>query len=159
MIIFAELNQLIPDFTQHKPGQTRRPPREHSKLWFSTPETCEDPSILLLLQEEIYDQILNFQKLEKVGPRSNEEDRKFFRSNFNKENSPLNEKQIEECELLLIEYCDIFAKHRFDVGYNTELKIRLTPEQLTRIYTRATYPYMYKDHLPQFTYVTNCILN
>ena len=79
---FAELNQLIQDFTQHKPGQTRRPPLEYNKLWFPTPETCEDPSILPLLQQEIYDQILNFQKLEKVDPRSNEEDRKFFLSKF-----------------------------------------------------------------------------
>ena len=36
---FAELNQLIQDFTQHKPGQTRRPPPEYRKLWFPTPET------------------------------------------------------------------------------------------------------------------------
>ena len=27
---------------------------------------------------------------------------------------------------LLSEYYDIFAKHRFDVGYNTELKVKLT---------------------------------
>ena len=48
---FAELNQLIQEFTQHKPGQARRPPPEYSKLWFPTPETCEDPSNLPLLQE------------------------------------------------------------------------------------------------------------
>ena len=28
---------------------------------------------------------------------------------------------------LLVDYNDIFAKHRFDVGYNTELKVKLTP--------------------------------
>ena len=99
---FAELNQLIQDFTQHKPGQTRRPPPEYNKLWFPTPETCEDPSNLPLLQQEIYDQILNFQKLEKVDPRSNEEDRKFFLSKFNWDNLALNQKQIEECEHLLL---------------------------------------------------------
>ena len=139
---FAELNQLIQDFTRHKPGKTRRPPPEYSKLWFPTPETCEDPSNLPLLEQEIYDQILSFQKLEQVDPRSNEEDRKFFLSKFKWENSPLNQKQIEECEHLLIEYCDIFAKHRqifakFDVGYNTELKIKLTPEHDLPVYVQG----------------------
>ena len=54
---FSELTQPIQDFTQHKPGQTMRPPLEYRKLWFPTPETCEDPSNLQLLQHEIYDLI------------------------------------------------------------------------------------------------------
>ena len=49
---FAELNQLIQDFTQHKPSQTRRLPSAYSKLWFLTPETCEDPSNLPLLNKK-----------------------------------------------------------------------------------------------------------
>ena len=102
----------------------------------STPESCEDPISLPLLQQDIYDQILNIQKLEKVDPRSNE-DRKFFLSKFNWENLPLNQKQIEECEHLLIECCDIFAKHRFDVGYSTELNIKLTPENDLPVYVQG----------------------
>ena len=48
---FADLNQLIQDFTQHKPGHTKRPPAEYNKLWFPTREICEDPSNLPLLQD------------------------------------------------------------------------------------------------------------
>ena len=29
---------------------------------------------------------------------------------------------------ILVDCYDIFAKHRFDSGYNTELKVKLTPE-------------------------------
>ena len=65
-----------------------------------------------------------------VDPRSNEEHRKFFLSKFKS-------KQIEECEHLLIEYCDIFAKQRFDVGYNTELKTKLTPEHDLPVYVQG----------------------
>jgi len=39
----------------------------------------------------------------------------------------LNQDQISEMQKLLVDYYDIFAKHRFDVGYNTDLKIKLTP--------------------------------
>ena len=37
---------------------------------------------------------------------------------------------------LLVEYSDIFAKHRFDVGYNNELKVKLTPEHYIPVYVQ-----------------------
>ena len=45
--------------------------------------------------------------------------------------------QRSEVEHLLIEYADIFAKHRFDVGYNSDLKIKLTPEHQRHLYTQG----------------------
>ena len=76
-----------------------------------------------MLQQEIFEQILNFQKVEEVDPRSNEEDRKFFLSNFNWENSPIDGEQISECEVLFVEYCDIFAKHRVTLDTTRNLKL------------------------------------
>ena len=38
---------------------------------------------------------------------------------------------------ILVEYNDIFAKHRFDVGYNTELKVKLTPGHDLPVYVRS----------------------
>ena len=43
-----------------------------------------------------------------------------FLKNFQWENSVLTKDQRSEVEHLLIEYADIFAKHRFDVGYNSD---------------------------------------
>ena len=40
-------------------------------------------------------------------------------------------------EKFLVEYHDVFAKHRFDVGYNTELKIKLTPEHPLPVYVQG----------------------
>ena len=37
----------------------------------------------------------------------------------------------------LVEFSDIFAKYRFDVGYNTDLKIKLTPERSITIYEQG----------------------
>ena len=45
--------------------------------------------------------------------------------------------QRSEVEHLLIEYADIFAKHRFDVGYNSDLKIKLTTEHQRPLYTQG----------------------
>ena len=42
-----------------------------------------------------------------------------------------------QVEKLLVEFSDIFAKHRFDVGFNTELKIKLTPEHELPVYVQS----------------------
>ena len=38
---------------------------------------------------------------------------------------------------LLVDYNDIFAKYRFDVGYNTELKVKTTPAQDLPVYVQG----------------------
>ena len=45
--------------------------------------------------------------------------------------------QRSEVEHLLIEYADIFAKHRCNVRYNSDLKIKLTPEHQRPLYTQG----------------------
>ena len=38
---------------------------------------------------------------------------------------------------MLLEINDIFARHRFDVGYNTEYKVKLNPDENKRVYTQS----------------------
>ena len=66
-------------------------------------------------------------RLDQLNPQDNRESREQFLSNFNWTDSTLvieAEKAIEE---LLVEVHDIFAKQRFDIGINTEFKVKLTP--------------------------------
>ena len=49
----------------------------------------------------------------------------------------LTKDQRSEVEHLLVEYAYIFAKHRFDVGYNSDLKIKLIPEHHRPFYTQG----------------------
>ena len=49
----------------------------------------------------------------------------------------LNADQKRQLEEFLVEYHDVFAKHRFDVGYNTELRIKLTPEHPLPVYLQG----------------------
>ena len=65
----GELNQLIQEFHFKKIDiPTGRPSPDYSKLWFPTPETCNEFSILTPLQRENYDQIWQLQRQEKVDP-------------------------------------------------------------------------------------------
>ena len=89
------------------------------------------------LQRDIYDQILHFQNLEKIDPKNNAKDRDLFLEKFDWQNSVLTFEQKRQVEKLLVEFSDIFAKHRFDVGLNTELEIKLTPEHNLPVYVQS----------------------
>ena len=134
----SELNQLIQDFHFKKiDTPTGRPPPDYSKLWFPTPETCHDFSNSTPLQREFYDRILELERQEKMDPRNNEADKLEFLKKISWDTCLLNADQKRQLKEFLVEYHDVFAKHRFDVGYNTELKIKLTPEHPLRVYVQG----------------------
>ena len=62
-----------------------------------------------------------------MDPENNDADKLEF-SKFSWDTCVLNADQKRQLEEFLVEYLDVFAKHRFDVGYNTELKIKLAPQ-------------------------------
>ena len=73
----AEINQLV-QTKNFQPLNQTRPKPEYEKLWFPTPETCDNPSKLSPLQSDIYDQILHFQNLEKIDPKNEQKIVTFF---------------------------------------------------------------------------------
>ena len=77
------------------------------------------------------------QKRDHLDPQNNEQVKKTFLAQFDWSRSALNQDQISEMQKLLVEYYDIFAKHRFDVGYNTELKVKLTPAHDLPVYVQS----------------------
>ena len=133
----GELNHLIQDFHFKKSDTpTGCPPSGLLDLWFPTPETCNFFSILTPRQREIYDQILQLQRHEKFYPKINEADKLEFLKYILWENCVINADQKRQREEFLVEYHDVLAKHRFDVGYNTELKIKKTPEHPFALYAQ-----------------------
>ena len=80
---------------------------------------------------------MQLQRQGKVDPKNNEA----YKLEFLKKNSwdicVLNADQKRQLEESLVEYHDVFAKHCSDVGYNTELKFKLTPEQPFLVYVQG----------------------
>ena len=102
-----EINQLIQDYCRQGKNQPSRPAPEYDKLWFPTPETCDNPDQLPPLQREVYDQILKLQQAERLTPAQNEDDREQFLEKFPWQKSALKKAQRTEIENLLVEYHDI----------------------------------------------------
>ena len=67
------------------------------------------------------------EQLEKLNQLENIDFRNQFSSNFDWTDSTLQQDAKQAVENLLVEFHDIFAQHRFDIGVNTDFKIQLTP--------------------------------
>ena len=60
----------------------------------------------------------------------------------------LNQQEIENIENLLVEFHDIFARHRFEIGMNEEFNVKLTTKDDSPAYSqRLPTPVNLKDDI------------
>ena len=105
-----------------------QPNPEQESYWFPTPEEDPgDPASYTPIKQRIYNELLELKELEKLNPHDNESSRKAFLSNFDWSDTTLSPVERQEIEEILVEFHDIFARHRFDIGINREFKVKLTP--------------------------------
>ena len=81
-------------------------------------------------------ELQNLQELEKLNPQDDPESRRQILTNFDWTDSMLQPEEIAKIEDLLVEFHDIFARHRFDIGMNEELKVKLTPKDDSPAYNQ-----------------------
>ena len=111
--------------------------QEQKTYWFPTPEEPGDPTTNTPIQQRIYDELLELQRLEKLNSEDDEESRKSFLSNFDWSETTLSPAERQHIEETLIEFHDIFAGHRFDIGTNREFKVKLTPNDDRLAYSQS----------------------
>ena len=85
-------------------------------------------SSLSNVSRKFYTELLKLQELDNIDPQLNNKYRDQFLQGFSSEESVLNHEDKQHVEDLLIDISDLFVKHRFDVGYNSEIRMKLTPE-------------------------------
>ena len=135
--IFRKFIQLVRVEKTRGGRQPKRLPTEYDKVWLPTPETCQNPGNLPSLQKRNFDNIADLQKRDHLDPPNNEQDKKTFLGQLDWSRLALNHDQVSEMQKLLAEYYEIFAQNRFDVGYKTELKVKLTPAHDLPVYVQS----------------------
>ena len=95
--------------------------------WFPTPQNPGNEKEHTPIQTRILKELLELEQLEKLNPLENTNSRNQFLSNFDWRDSTLQLEAKQAVENLLVEFHDISARHRFDIGINTEFKVQLTP--------------------------------
>ena len=101
---------------------------QYKQYWFPTPENPGDETTHTPIQQRMLKESRNLQNLEQHNPHHDAESRRKFLSNFDCKDSMLQQHEIRQIENLLVEFYDIFARHRFYIGVNEEFTVKLTPK-------------------------------
>ena len=95
--------------------------------WFPTPQNPGNEKEHTLFQTRILNQLRELVQFEQLNPLKDIDSRNHFLSYFDWTDSTLQRAAKQAVEDLLLEIHDIFARHRFDIGMNTDFKVQLTP--------------------------------
>ena len=79
------------------------------------------------IQTRIVNELRDLEQLEQLNPLEDTNSRDQFLSNFDWTDITLQPPAKQAVEHLLVEFHDIFARHRFGIGINTEFKVQRTP--------------------------------
>ena len=113
--------------------KTSEKPSHNQNFWFPTP----DPATHTPIQNRILREIKELEEIQKLDPNNSEEERKTFLQSFKWDDSQLSEDDKKDIEEILIEFNDIFARHRLDIGINHDFKIKLTPKTDDPVYSQS----------------------
>ena len=124
----AYLNELL---------RTSKPEQQDSTFWFPTPENPGKPEDHTPIQTKILNELNELKDKEKLNPQESTEAQNKFLERFDWTDTLLTETEKLAIEDILVEYHDIFARHRMDIGMNTEFKVKLTPKDHKAVYSQS----------------------
>ena len=136
MAILCMIPQCDPDLPAHLNEllRTSKPEQQDNTIWFPTPENPGKPEDHTPIQTRILKELNEFKDKEKLNPQESTEARNKFLKRFDWTDTLLTETERQAIEDNLVEYHDIFARHRMDIGMNTEFKVKLTPKDDKAVY-------------------------
>ena len=106
---------------------TNKSKKQSNTFWFPTPINLGNIEDLTPIQTRILEELHELQEKEKLNPKDEVESRIRFLEQFELTDT-LTETAKHAAENILVEYHDIFPRHRMDIGMNTEFEVRLTPK-------------------------------
>ena len=110
---------------------------QYEQYWFPTPDNPGDQQSHTSIHRRFLQELRNPQFAEQLNPQDNEASRDQILSNFDWKDSLLQQHEIKRIESILVEYHDIFARHRFDIGINEEFTVKLAPKDDSPAYSQS----------------------
>ena len=128
--------------------RTNKPDQQNNTFWFPTPKNPGNTEDHTPIQTRILTELRELQRREKVNPNDDSESRMESLKGFDWTDTLLTETEKQAVEDTLVEYHDIFARHRMYIGMNTEFKVKLTPKDDKAVYSqRLPMPIHLKEDL------------
>ena len=129
MAILSIIPQDDPDMTAYLNEllRTNKSEQQDNTFWFPTPENPGKPEDHTPIQKRILKELNELKDKEKLNPQESTESRNKFLTRFDWTDTLLTEMEKQAIENILVEYHDIFGRHRMDIGMNrvqSEIKSR-----------------------------------
>ena len=124
----AYLNELL---------RTSKPEQQNNTFWFPTPENIGKLEDHTPIQTRILNELNELKDKEKLTPQESTESRSKFLKRFDWNDTLLTETEKQAIEVILVDYYDIFARHRMDIGMNIEFKVKFTPKDDKVVYSQS----------------------
>ena len=124
----AYLNELL---------RTNKPEQQNNTFWFPTPKNTGKPEDDTPIQTRILKELNELMDKEKLNPQESTESRNKFLKRFDWTDTLLTETEKQAIEDIPVEYHDISARHRMDIGINTEFRVKLTPKNNKPVYCQS----------------------
>ena len=109
----------------------------NENYWFPTPQNPSIERDYTPIQTGILNELRELEQLEQLNPLEDTNSRGQFLFNFDWTNSTIQLDAKQAVEDLLVEFHDAFARHRFDIGINTEFIVQLTPLDKRPAYSQS----------------------
>ena len=116
--------------------RTNEPDQQNNTFWFPKPKSPGNREDHTPIQTRIPKELRELLPKEKLNPKDDIESRMEFLNRFHWTDTLLTETEKQAVEDILVEYHDIFARHRMDIGMNTEFKVKLTPKDNKAVYSQ-----------------------
>ena len=109
----------------------------NESFWFPTPHSPGNEKEHTPFQTRSLNELGELEQLEQLNPLEDTNSRNQFLSNFDWPDSTLQIDAKQAVKDLLVEFHDIFARHRFDIGIKAEFNVQLTPLDNRTAYSRS----------------------
>ena len=138
MAILSKIPQDDPDLNAYLNEllRTNKPEQQNNAFWFPTPQNPGKLEDHTPIQTRILNELNELKDKEKLNPQESTECRKKFLRRFDWTDTFLTAMEKQPIEDILVEYHDIFTRHRKDIGMNTEFKVKSTPKDDKAVYSQ-----------------------
>ena len=117
--------------------RTKTPDQQNNTFLFPTPKNPGNTEDHTPIQTRILTELRELQRREKLNPKDGIESRMEFLRRFDWTDTLLMETEKQAVEDILVEYHDIIARRRMDIGMNKEFNVKLTPKDDKAVYSQS----------------------
>ena len=137
--IFSMIPEGDPDLVTYLTELLRmnKPVQQNNTFWFPTPKNPGNTEDHTPIQTRILTELRELQRSEKLNPKDDSQSRMEFFKRFDWTDTLLTQTEKQAVEDILVEYHDLFARNRMDIGMNTEFKVKLTPNDDKAVYSQS----------------------